>query len=56
MELLNKTAVKRFVREQKVKLGRDVIAKLELHVEEVLNKSAQRARSNQRKTLLGRDL
>jgi len=54
--MLNKTQIKQLVHEQKLKLGRDVLSALEQRLNILLCEAVERAKHNQRKTLLGRDI
>jgi hypothetical protein len=54
--MLNKTQIKAFVHEHELKFGRDVLSSLEQRLLALLNDGIERAKRNQRKTLLGRDL
>ena len=54
--MLNNAEIKRFVHEREVKLGRDVLSTLEDRLVQLLVEGVDRAKQNNRKTLLGRDL
>lgn len=53
---LNHKQVRIFIAKQKLKVGSDVLPKLEEKVILLLEQAADRARQNSRKTLLGGDL
>lgn len=54
--MINKTQLKEFLHSNNMKLGGDVITALEEKVKELLKQGINRAKENQRKTFLGRDL
>ena len=56
MSILNASQLKKFVHEKELKLGRDVLTAIEQRVTALLTESIARAKRNQRKTLLGRDV
>ncbi len=54
--LLNHYGIKAFFREQKVRIGRHVLADVEEQVKDMLQKAIARAQHNKRKTVFGGDI